>query len=248
MSEAGYSQARTAMVLAAGLGLRMRPLTLATPKPLIRFAGKTLLDHGLDRLAASGVETAVVNVHYLPEQIEAHLAARQASGLRPATLVSDERDAVLDTGGGVKRALGLLGPGPFFIHNSDTVWRENGLPALSEMLSRWTPEAMDALLLLAPREGSLGYRGQGDFRLLDDGRLLRRAPDGPAPYVFAGVSLCDSALFAGSPEGAFSLNLLWDRAQAKKRLFGMVLDGEWMHIGTPEALEAAERQLTQAHG
>jgi MurNAc alpha-1-phosphate uridylyltransferase len=229
--------ARTAMVLAAGLGERMRPLTLRIPKPLVPLAGRPLLDHVLDRLAEAGVQTAIVNVHYLPEQLEAHLAAR--AGRQPAISISDERGVLLDTGGGAKRALPLLGPGPFFIHNADSVWSET-VPALPQMLRLWDPEAMDCLLLLAPIAESIGYRARGDFALGADGRLRRRGPDETVPFAFAGVSLCDRRLFEAAPEGRFSLNLLWDRALAHGRLFGLRLEGRWMHVGTPEALAEAE--------
>ena len=239
MTEAG-----TAMVLAAGLGERMRPLTLRVPKPLVLLAGKPLIDHVLDRLAAAGVRTAVVNVHYLPEQLEAHLASRR--GRPPETIVSDERGVLLDTGGGVVRALHLLGRGPFFIHNADSVWSEGATPALSRMLRKWNPAAMDCLLLLAPTATSIGYAARGDFAMDQDGRLARRGPNEVVPFAFAGVSLCDARLFKNAPEGRFSLNLLWDRALANGKLYGMRLDGQWMHVGTPEAIEEAERHLVAA--
>ena len=232
------TEARTAMVLAAGQGERMRPLTLHMPKPLVPLAGRPLLDHVLDRLAASGVKTAIVNVHYLPEQLEAHLAARQ--GKQPEILVSDERGVLLDTGGGAKKALALLGHGPFFIHNADSVWSEGATPALARMLRLWDPAAMDCLLLLAPVTTSIGYHAKGDFSMSPDGRLTRRKNRVPVPFAFAGVSLCDERLFNDAPEGAFSLNLLWDRALATGRLYGVRLDGRWMHVGTPEALALAE--------
>jgi MurNAc alpha-1-phosphate uridylyltransferase len=232
------TEAKTAMVLAAGYGERMRPLTLRMPKPLVPLAGRPLVDHVLDRLAGAGVTTAIVNVHYLPEQLEAHLAARK--GKPPEILVSDERGVLLDTGGGAKKALPLLGPGPFFIHNADSVWSEGPTPALSRMLRLWNPAAMDCLLLLAPVATSIGYNAKGDFAMSPDGRLTRRKKAEPVPFAFAGVSLCDERLFKNAPEGTFSLNLLWDRALAKGRLYGMRLDGRWMHVGTPEALADAE--------
>lgn len=230
--------ARTAMVLAAGYGERMRPLTLTMPKPLVALAGRALIDHVLDRLAAAGVETAVVNVYYLPEQIEAHLRGR--AGKPPKTVVSDERDLLLDTGGGAKKALPLLGTGPFFIHNSDSVWSEGVTPALPHMLRLWDPQLMDCLLLLAPLATSIGYAGRGDFDMSPDGRLARRGEKQVVPFAFAGVSLCTAALFEDAAEGPFSLNLLWDRALAEGRLYGVRLDGRWMHVGTPEALAEAE--------
>jgi N-acetyl-alpha-D-muramate 1-phosphate uridylyltransferase len=226
------------MVLAAGLGERMRPLTLTMPKPLVRLAGKPLIDHVLDRLADAGVKTAVVNVHYLPEQLEAHLASRR--GRPPETLVSDERGVLLDTGGGTSRALPLLGQGPFFIHNADSVWTEGASPALSRMLKKWNPALMDSLLLLAPVTTSVGYAARGDFAMSQDGRLARRGANEVVPCAFAGVSLCDATLFKNAPEGRYSLNLLWDRALAKGKLYGIRLDGRWMHVGTPAALAEAE--------
>jgi N-acetyl-alpha-D-muramate 1-phosphate uridylyltransferase len=229
---------KTAMVLAAGYGERMRPLTLHIPKPLVPLAGRPLIDHVLDRLASAGVETAVVNLHYLPDQLEESLTRRK--GTKPAILISDERDQLLDTGGGVKRALSKLGPGPFFIHNADTVWSEGASPALPRMLKLWNPETMDCLLLLAPLTSSIGYAGKGDFDMAPEGRLKRRGERQIVPFAFAGVSLCDQCLFVDSPEVKFSLNLLWDRALANGRLYGMRLDGHWMHVGTPEALAEAE--------
>ena len=226
------------MVLAAGFGERMRPLTLRMPKPLVQLAGKPLIDHVLDRLAAAGVNTAIVNVHYLPEQLEAHLAARQ--GTAPEILVSDERGVLLDTGGGTKKALPLLGPGPFFIHNADSVWSEGATPALTRMQRLWIPAEMDCLLLLATAATSVGYAARGDFSMAPDGRLARRGEGEVVPFAFAGVSLCDESLFKGAPEGRFSLNLLWDKALDKGRLYGMRMDGRWMHVGTPEALAEAE--------
>jgi MurNAc alpha-1-phosphate uridylyltransferase len=232
------TEARTALVLAAGIGERMRPLTFRMPKPLVPLAGRPLIDHVLGRLAASGVKTAIVNVHYLPDQLEAHLAARQ--GKPPQILISDERGVLLDTGGGAKKALSLLGHGPFFIHNADSVWSEGATPALSRMLRLWNPAAMDCLLLLAPVATSIGYAFKGDFAMGPDGRLVRRAEGKVVPFAFAGVSLCDERLFKDAPEGRFSLNLLWDRALTKGKLYGMRLDGSWMHVGTPEALAEAE--------
>jgi MurNAc alpha-1-phosphate uridylyltransferase len=233
------AEAKTAMVLAAGKGERMQPLTLRVPKPLVELDGRPLIDHVLARLAAAGVETAIVNVHYLADLLEEHVKAR--AGTKPDIIVSDERDALLDTGGGARRGLPKLGPGPFFVHNADTVWSEGPKAALTRMLAKWNPATMDALLLLAPLSSSLGYSGRGDFSMLPDGRLLRRREQQVVPFAFAGVSLCDERLFADSPEGAFSLNLLWDRALAEGRLYGIRLDGHWMHVGTPDALAEAER-------
>jgi N-acetyl-alpha-D-muramate 1-phosphate uridylyltransferase len=225
------------MVLAAGHGERMRPLTLRMPKPLVPLAGRPLIDHVLDRLGAAGVETAIVNVHYLADQLEEQLRHRVS---RPAILISDERGELLDTGGGAKQALPKLGAGPFFIHNADTVWSEGASPALRRMLKLWDPAIMDSLLLLAPLASSIGYGGRGDFAMAPDGRLTRRGEKQIVPFAFAGVSLCDARLFADSPDGRFSLNLLWDRALDRGRVYGMRLDGHWMHIGTPDALAQAE--------
>ena len=232
------TETKTAMVLAAGLGERMRPLTLRMPKPLVPLAGRPLIDHVLDRLAQAGVKTAIVNVHYLPDQLETHVLNRQ--GKPPKILVSDERGILLDTGGGAKKALPLLGRGPFFIHNADTVWSEGASPALPRMLKLWNPQIMDCMLLLAPLASSIGYGGRGDFTMAPDGRLTRRGERQIVPFAFAGASLCDARLFADAPNGKFSLNRLWDRALAKGRLYGMRLDGHWMHVGTPEALAEAE--------
>ena len=230
--------ARTAMVLAAGYGERMRPLTNTMPKPLVPLMGRPLIDHVLDRLADAGVETAVVNVHYLPEKIEAHMHARAERG--PKSHISDERALLLDTGGGAKKALPLLGEGPFFVHNSDSVWVEGVTPALPNMLRLWDPARMDCLLLLAPLSTSLGYAARGDFDMAPDGTLTRRGERQVVPFAFAGVSLCTRSLFDDAPDGPFSLNVLWDRALAKGRLHGVRLEGRWMHVGTPEALEEAE--------
>jgi N-acetyl-alpha-D-muramate 1-phosphate uridylyltransferase len=211
---------------------------LRTPKPLVQLAGKPLIDHVLNRLAQAGVKTAIVNVHYLPDQLEAHVLNRQ--GKPPKILVSDERGVLLDTGGGAKKALPLLGGGPFFIHNADSVWSEGAAPALPRMLRLWNPAAMDCLLLLAPVATSIGYAAKGDFTMGPDGRLTRRGEGEIVPFAFAGVSLCDKRLFTDAPDGRFSLNLLWDEALSKGRLYGVRLDGRWMHVGTPESLAEAE--------
>ncbi len=230
--------ARTAMVLAAGYGARMRPLTDTVPKPMVPLLGRPLIDYVLDRLATAGVETAVVNVHYLPEKLEEHLHTRAERP--PKTKISDERDLLLDTGGGTKKALPLLGDGPFFIHNSDSVWAEGVTPALPAMLRIWDPKRMDCLLLLAPLSTSIGYAARGDFDMASDARLTRRGERQVVPFAFAGVSLCTAALFEHAPDGPFSLNLLWDRALTKGRLHGVRLEGRWMHVGTPQALKEAE--------
>ena len=232
----------TAMVLAAGLGTRMRPITERMPKPMVPLAGRPLLDHVLDRLADAGISRAVVNVHYLPDQIERHMASRR----QPQITISDERDALLDTGGGVMRALPLLGNGPFLVHNSDSVWSEGIGSTLSQMLDVWDGERMDCLMLLASTSTSIGYDGRGDFGMAADGRLTRRGERVSVPFVFAGVSIMSPVLLEGMPaKGPFSLNKSWDRAADAGRLYGVRLDGVWMHIGTPDALETAERWLAR---
>jgi MurNAc alpha-1-phosphate uridylyltransferase len=224
------------MVLAAGLGLRMRPLTDHLPKPLVSVAGKALLDHVLDRLAEAGVTEAIVNVHYLPDQIIDHVASRQ----RPRVTISDERAEVLGTGGGVVKALPLLGDAPFFHVNADTMWIDGVQPNLSRLAASFDPARMDALLLMAPTAYSIGYGGSGDYAMLPDGALRRRKEHQVVPFVYAGVAILSPALFADAPAGEFPLTRLFDRANAEERLFGLRLDGTWMHVGTPEAVNAAE--------
>jgi MurNAc alpha-1-phosphate uridylyltransferase len=231
------------MVLAAGRGERMRPLTETTPKPLIEVAGRALIDHVLDRLAAAGVERAVVNVHYLATQIERHVAARK----HPQVTISDERDVLLDTGGGVVRALPRLGAAPFFHLNSDTIWLDGPRPNLDRLAAAFDLAAMDALLLLAPVAGSLGYAGRGDFTLGSDGRLRPRGEREVAPFVYAGAAILAPALFADAPAGAFSLTRLFDRAAAAGRLHGIRLEGLWMHVGTPQAIADAETAIARTH-
>lgn len=228
-----------AMVLAAGLGKRMRPITDTRPKPLVRVGGRALIDHALARLTQAGIRRVVVNVHYLGDQVIDHLAGRTDLAVR----ISDEREVPepLETGGGIKRALPLLGP-TFVVVNSDSLWTEAATANLPRMLAGWRPDEMDILLLLAARE-SLGYDGAGDFEIAQDGRLARRAPGGTAPLVYAGVAILTRDLFADTPDGAFSLNLLFDRAIAAGRLYGERLDGEWLHVGTPEAIRDAEERL-----
>ena len=230
------------MVLAAGLGKRMRPLTDTTPKPLVPLNGRPLIDHVLDRIAEAGLSRAVVNVHYLADQIEAHVEDRQS----PSISISDERGVLLETGGGIVRALPLLGSEPFVVHNSDSVWIEPRESNIARLIRAWDGTVMDSLMLLAPRATSLGYDGHGDFGLGADGRLKRRTPGTDAPYVFAGVSIAHPRLFDGAKEERFSLNVLWDKAIERRRLFGLLLDGTWMHVGTVEALQDAERLIQSA--
>ena len=230
----------SAMVLAAGYGQRMRPLTDDKPKPLVPLAGRPLLDHVLDRLSVAGVTRAVVNVHYMPEAIEAHLAKRS----RPEILISDERRQILDTGGAVQNALALLGAAPFFVHNSDSVWIERNGNTLRRMIEAWDDDAMDSLLLLAPAATSTGYAGRGDYALDGEGRPHRRRNGEIVPHVFTGVSINHPRLFSNAPEGPFSILRLWDEAERAKRLAAIQLDGLWMHIGTPQALAEAEERLS----
>jgi MurNAc alpha-1-phosphate uridylyltransferase len=230
---------RSAMVLAAGLGKRMRPYSAALPKPLVEVAGRALIDHVLDKLAAAGVARAVVNVHYRAELIEQHLVSR----VRPEILISDERGELLETGGGIVKALPLLGDAPFVLVNSDTLWIDGVQPNLQRLAQAFDPAAMDALLLLAPTAGSIGYSGRGDFRMLASGRLARRGEREVAPFVYAGAAILAPALFADAPRGAFPLTRLFDRAAGRERLFGLRLDGVWMHVGTPDAVAAAERAM-----
>jgi N-acetyl-alpha-D-muramate 1-phosphate uridylyltransferase len=244
MAESRRAKPRRAMVLAAGLGTRMRPLTDRTPKPLVEVAGKALLDHVLDRLAAAEVKVAVVNVHHFAEQVEQHLQTRLLNAWRgPNIAMSDERAELLDTGGGIAKALPLLGEHPFFSLNSDTLWIDGVRPNLDRLAAAYDGERMDALLLLAPTATSIGYGGRGDFSMTPDGRLVRRGEREVVPFVYAGAAILSPALFAGAPQGAFSLNRLFDRAIEAGRLFGLRLDGTWMHIGTPDAITTAEAAI-----
>jgi MurNAc alpha-1-phosphate uridylyltransferase len=232
---------KTAMVLAAGLGTRMRPLTDDRPKALVEVGGRALIDHVLDRLADAGVEKAVVNVHWFADRLEAHLAAR---GRGPEIVISDERAELLETGGGLKKAASLLGDAPVFVANIDSVWLDRG-NALSELSCLWDSEHMDAALLLARREGSIGFEGDGDFFLADDGQLTFRGEAASSPFAYMGVHICRPDYVAEGPEGPFSLSGLWRKSAAAGRLFGCVIDGDWMHVGDPQARDEAEARLAQ---
>lgn len=236
---ATHQTPRCAMVLSAGLGTRMRPLTEKMPKPLVEVGSKALIDHVLDRLAESGVERAVVNVHHFAEQIERHLAAR----IKPKIVISDERGLLLGTGGAVVKALPELGNAPFFHVNSDSIWIDSVKPNLARLAETFDAVAMDALLLLAPTTGSIGYAGRGDFGMAPDGRLHRRTEREVAPFVFAGAAILSPALFADAPQREFPLTLLFDRAAEQGRLFGLRLEGLWMHVGTPDAIALAEKAI-----
>jgi N-acetyl-alpha-D-muramate 1-phosphate uridylyltransferase len=231
-----------AMVLAAGLGLRMRPLTEKMPKPLVSVAGQPLLDHVLDKLGQAAVTEAVVNVHYLPDQIIDHVAARK----RPRVIISDERDQVLGTGGGVVKALPLLGDAPFFHVNSDTLWIDGVRSNLEQLAENFDPTRMDILLLMAPTASSIGYSGRGDYSMLPDGTLHARRENQVVPFVYAGAAIISPSIFTEAPKGEFSLTKMFDRAEEQGRLFGLRLDGLWMHVGTPDAVHAAEEAYLES--
>jgi N-acetyl-alpha-D-muramate 1-phosphate uridylyltransferase len=235
MSDIGSS----AMVLAAGFGTRMRPLTETIPKPLIKVSGRPIIDHVFDHLRTAGVGHAVVNAHYLPEQ----LIAWSKTVVEPRVSISDETDAILDTGGGVARALPMLGSEAFFVLNSDSFWIDRGTPALARLKAEWDPDRMDCLLLLIELGMTTGYEGAGDFELASDGRLKRRVPGSTTALTYIGGYLVHPRLFKDLPRDAFSMNLLWDRAIAAGRLFGLAHQGRWLHIGTPEAIAKAEEVL-----
>src|ERR1700712_1543262 len=235
-------QPAKAMVLAAGLGLRMRPLTDRMPKPLVPVAGRPLLDHVLDKLSEAGVREAVVNVHYLPDQIIDHVASRA----QPHVIISDERNAVLGTGGGVVKALPLLGNAPFYHGNPATLWIDGVRSNLARLAEAFDPSRMDILLLMAPTTSSIGYSGRGDYAMLADGALRKRREFQVVPFVYAGAAIMSPALFADAPKGEFSLTKMFDRANEQERLFGLRMDGVWMHVGTPDAVHAAEEAFLQS--
>lgn len=229
-----------AILLAAGLGKRMRPITDHLPKPLVKIAGKAMLDHALDRLDAAGVTEVVVNVHHLADQIENHIAERH----RPKIIVSDERGELLETGGGSKKALPHFNNESFFSMNSDCLWAESGINNLAAMASAWRADDMDMLLMIVDRNHTVGYDGKGDFDC-DAARHLTRRADETARYVYAGVAILKPELFVDTPDGPFSLNMLFDRAIAKRRLFGHILQGYWLHVGTPESIEPAQERYRE---
>ncbi len=233
----------TAMTLAAGFGKRMMPLTLDRPKPMVELDGRPMIDHVLDRLARAGIENCIVNLHYQADVLENHLRQRRE---KPLITFSSERDTILDTGGGIKRALPLIGDRPFVLHNSDSVWIEGQTDNIARLLNQYDAEKMDCLLLLAPTKTCLGYEGKGDFLMDSHGRLRRRRSDEISPFVFTGVSIQHPRLFENSPDGAFSINQLWDRALAAGRVYGLLFEGTWMHVGTPEALRQAEKAIYDA--
>lgn len=228
-----------AIVLSAGYGTRMRPLTHERPKPLVELHGRTLIDRALDRLVAIGIKEVVVNLHYLGDMLENHLRKRMALGEPPTILFSDERDTVLDTGGGTKKALPLLGEKPFITFNSDSAWMEEMGSTLEQLIRFFDPERMDAALLIADSVRTLGSVGRGDFDMDTSGRLRRRDKRAVAAFIYAGVQIIKPEVVAEGPDGAFSMNLIWDRLIEEDRLFGWRMRGTWMHVGTPHDLDAA---------
>ena len=230
----------TAMIMAAGLGKRMRPLTASRPKPLIEVGGKALLDHVLDKLRTAGVRKVVVNVHYLADSLEAHLSTR-SNGLE--VVISDERDLLLETGGGLVRAEPLIDCDPFLSLNSDNLWVDGPADTLRLLASQWDGERMDALLLLVPLAGARNHKGIGDFHMDRSGRIRRRDKSHVAPFVFTGIQMLSKRLLRDAPAGPFSTNLLWDRAIAEGRCFGAVHHGLWFDVGNPEAIKQTEAVL-----
>lgn len=230
----------TAMVMAAGLGKRMRPLTASQPKPLVRVAGRALIDHALDRLRDAGIVRAVVNVHYLADALEAHVLARPA----PAIVISDERGELLETGGGMVKAqaAGLL-PDPFFCVNADSIWLDGPRNAFADLSNLWDPARMDALLLVVPHARARNFAGAGDFYMDPSGCLTRKLPGRVAPYIYTGIQLVSHRLLRDAPGGGFSTNLLWERAIAEHRLFGTAFTGEWLEVGEPRHVAATEGYL-----
>ncbi len=229
------------MVMAAGLGKRMRPLTATRPKPLVEIAGRTLLDHTFDHLRAAGVRKAVVNVHYMPDALEAHLRNR-VTGIE--TVVSDEREVLLETGGGIVKALPLIDSDPFLVVNSDNFWVDGPVDSLRHLAAHWDDARMDALLLLVPLSSANCHLGQGDFHMSATGRIKRKKPGGVAPFVYIGIQMLSKRLFEGEmPSGAFSTNVLWDRAIAHGRCYGAVHQGLWFDIGAPPNIRKAEEML-----
>ncbi|NJM49627.1 MAG: nucleotidyltransferase family protein [Sphingomonadales bacterium] len=230
------------MVMAAGLGTRMRPLTNDRPKPLVMVAGKTLIDHSLDKLHEAGVSDIVVNIHYLPEMVTAHLAEK---AMDFKITISDESEQLLETGGGLIKALPFLGEDPFFCINSDNIWTENGGIALQKLVGAWDAEHMDALLLVVPVAGAHNHQGAGDFYLSEDGRLERRGERENAPFIYTGIQMISHRLLRDPPKGAFSTNILWTRAIDEGRLYGFVHSGEWFDIGSPGAIAPTEARLAE---
>ena len=240
MAEAGRHPLRAAMLLAAGLGLRMRPITEKTPKPLVQVAGRTLIDLCLDRVAASGIKKAVVNTHFLAGQVEAHL-----KHWPDMEIVISHEPELLDTGGGVANALPHLGDEPFLVVNTDSLWLDGPSPAIERLALNFDESMMDALLLMHSTVEAYGYEGAGDFVIDPDGLLSRRPEREQVPYAYTGVMVVHPRLLAGAPDGAFSFNLLYDRAIEAERLYGIVHDGEWFHVGTADGLDQVEDYMSE---
>ncbi|KWV92785.1 nucleotidyltransferase family protein [Erythrobacter sp. YT30] len=228
----------TAMVMAAGLGKRMRPLTASQPKPLVRVAGKPLIDHALDRLEEAGVAKAVVNVHYLGDALEAHVRERHS----PKVTISDERDELLETGGGMIKAKSHL-PDPFYCLNADNIWLDGPRNAFADLSARWNADEMDALLLTVPHTRAANFTGQGDFYMDPHGKLSRRKAGRIAPFIYTGIQLVSHRLLRDAPDGKFSTNILWNRAIEEERLFGLCFTGQWFEVGTPQAIRPTEDAL-----
>lgn len=230
----------TAMIMAAGLGKRMRPLTATRPKPLVKVAGKAMIDHCLDKLWEAGVMKVVVNAHYLPDALEAHLkSVSYPFDIR----ISDERKQLMETGGGLVHAQSLIDEDLFFCINSDNLWTDGPTNSLQRLIHRWNDETMDALLLLVPQTSAHNYKGAGDFKLDDHGRITRRLPNRQAPFIYTGIQLVSKRLLRDAPAGPFSTMKLWERAIAEGRLFGIVHEGDWFEVGSPEAIAPTEALL-----
>lgn len=234
----------SAMVMAAGLGTRMRPLTEHRPKPLVEVAGKALIDHSLDRLNDIGIKHVVINVHYLADQIRDHLTLRSNDF---STIISDETDLLLETGGGLVKALPLLKSDPFYCINSDNIWTNFGEDSLVKLANIWDAEIMDALLLVVAKDNAFNHTGAGDFSVKADGQLVRRGVALAAPYIYTGIQIISHRLLRDAPAGPFSTNILWDRAIQEERLFGVVHEGLWFDIGSPHAIAPTEARLGK-HG
>ena len=234
-----YRRPKSAMILAAGLGIRMRPITYETPKPLIKIGEKSLIQFNLEALVKAGTTNVVVNIHYLPQKMTEFLENFRLLNIK----ISNEENELLDSGGGIKNALHLLGNSPFFTLNSDSYWIDGAAPNLDRLSNAWDPGRMDILLLLAAGTQITGYTGHGDFMMNSNGELTRRPEKVVAPFVYAGVALINPQIFNQTPNGAFSLNLLFDQAIKKRRLYGLRLDGDWYHVGTPDAISDAEQKM-----
>lgn len=237
------SDVQTAMIMAAGLGKRMRPLTTTRPKPLVKVAGRAMIDHCLDKLWEAGITKVVVNAHYLPDALEAHL---RSVNFPFEIRISDERAQLMETGGGLVQAEPLIDEDKFFCINSDNLWSDGPTNSLQRLAARWDDEEMDALLLLVPQTSAHNYKGAGDFRLDEYGRVTRRLPNRQAPFIYTGIQLLSKRLLRDAPEGPFSTNILWTRAIEEGRLFGLVHEGDWFEVGTPEAIAPTEAALASA--